>query len=127
VDRINSASDQINGTSLSLQEIIRFLGGISTFLKNLETLIVSHGNDVQSLIRYFEESRKFSQTISVLAEENSREINNSFELISKIEVFYDNLRSMSDNLLGLAESLSRNIDQLQETFVTYEETGVNET
>lgn len=120
VERINSASEQINETSRSLQEIINFLNENRIFLQNLENLIVSHSNDVQSLIQYFEESLAFSRNISILAEENSKEINKSFNLISKIEEFYTSLQSMSDNLLGLAESLSQNINQLQETFISYE-------
>lgn len=120
VDRINMASEQIQETSQSLQNIIGFLEENRAFLQGLDSLISSQSSDVKTLIDYFGDSMSFSRAINELSESNGKEISKSQEMIHKIEEFYATLKELSDNLLNLSESLSQNIDKLQDTFTNYE-------
>jgi len=115
VDRIKEASMQINETTLSLKKIIDYLEYNRSFLNQLETLISTEDKDVQSLINHIEGFHVFSNLIDELSEKSVYEVSLSQDIVVKINDFYTHLSTMSDRLLGLANSLTGNMESLQQT------------
>jgi len=115
VNRIGEASDQIGKTSSALREIIGFLENNKVFLEKFGDLVRNQDRDVQLLIGYLEGYLTFTQSIDFIADENTREVSRSNEMIEKIEKFYHNLSDISNTLLQLSESLSDDIGTMKST------------
>ncbi|MBN2039163.1 MAG: hypothetical protein JW864_03920 [Spirochaetes bacterium] len=115
VDGINNAFVQIKGTSGSLEDIVSMLENNRNFLQEFESLVMSQDKDVQELVRHLEGSLQYTQSIDELAANTKEGITESYGVIEKIEIFYSELSTMSDNLSNLSQELTDNITQLQST------------
>lgn len=123
VSQINEASSQMEETSKSLKEIILFLDNNREFLEQFGTLVKKQDRDVQLLLDQLEGSLQFVQSIDKLAENNTREMEQSTGVMQKIERFYLNLTDMSSTLLQLSESLSADMGSMRKT-LSGEEKGL---
>jgi methyl-accepting chemotaxis protein len=117
VERIGSASEQIQETAVSLRDIIQFMEKNRAFLERFSRLVRSEDQDVETLIVHLEGSVSFAQTIDELAEKNTGELRKSQEMIIRIEEFYSRLKEMSGNLMRLSTSLTGHVKSLQDSLL----------
>ncbi len=115
VERIGSASTQMNQTSLALKEIIGFVENNRNFLKDFEKIAASQDRDVQTLISHLDWARDFTGYINEIAEQGERELVQSAGMLGKIEEFYSELKRMSDTLASISKNLYENINRMETT------------
>ncbi len=115
VEQISISSSQMKETSVSLEEIVRFLEGNRKFLVEFESLVRSQDNDMKELIQHFEGMINYSESINSLIEKNTLEISQSQEVMEHIEYFYQNLLEMATSLMEISENLASHIDNLDAT------------
>lgn len=118
VERIGTASRQIQDTTGSLVQIIRFLDENREFLLKLETLIRSEDDDIQTLIKHTENSVAFARQINDLAENHAKEVGKSQDLLLRLEQHYLGLSDKTEKLIAASEHLSVQMSRLQKTFVS---------
>ncbi len=112
VDRIIETSESITDTSVILDEIIDIIVLSQTFLDNLKSMIESHGKNLESLLQYFNLSVKYAGMIDKVTAENREGIITYGDMITKIENFYSDLNTMSDNLNKIIDRFSLEVSNL---------------
>ena len=114
VKRIIETSDSIKDTSVVLDEIITIMLKSRSFLDDLKSMIEAHGNNLESLLQYFNLSVQYAGMIDKVTAENREGIINYGDMITKIENFYSDLSAMSDNLNQIISSFSVQVSNLEQ-------------
>ncbi len=115
VNRISEASNQIQDTTSVLKKIMSFLDDNKNFLIEFEKLISSQDRDVEFLINQMVGILEFTEAISEIILDNSKDIVSTRDTIDSIENFYLNLLDMSNTLVQLSEELGIHIGSLENT------------
>ncbi len=115
VERILSASVQIDEASKALTEIIGFLETNRSFFLKFQQLVASQEKNIHTVIDHLENSLKYTGYITELSEKNSTAMAQSQESIEEIQQFYHNLTNISHSFRQLSEELSGHVENLQKT------------
>lgn len=113
VDGIGKSSGQMSETAVTLADIVSFLEKNHQFLSAFQSLVDSQDVNMKMLIEKVDTSLSFAKSIKLLADRNTVEVYESQGIIDEIEVFYNKLKDMSDELLALSKTLSGNVGQLE--------------
>lgn len=114
VMRIVEASDQVEETSEILDEVIMILVENRSFLDKLTGMIRMLGESFRELMDYFSMSVKYTGMIDELTDKNKDEISTYLNLINRIEQFYSELNTMSDDLKKTSADVTEGIYRLEE-------------
>lgn len=115
VQRILSASIQIDEASRALSEIIGFLEANRSFFLKFQQLVTSQDENIHTVIGHLENSLKYTTYITELTETNSTAVQQSQEALEQIQQFYHNLTNISLSFKQLSGELSGHVDNLQKT------------
>lgn len=117
VERILSASVQIDEASKALTEIIGFLETNRSFFLKFQHLVSSQEKNIHTVIDHLENSLKYTEYITKLTEQNSNAVAQSQESLEQIQQFYYNLTNISQSFRQLSEELSGHVENLQKTLM----------
>lgn len=115
VERILSASVQIDEASGALTEIIGFLETNRSFFIKFQQLVSSQDKNIHTVIDHLENSLEYTGYITELTEKNSNAIAQSQEALEQIHHFYDSLTEISLTFKQLSGELTGHVDNLQKT------------
>jgi len=117
VEMIGESSGQLDETASSLEEITQVLEENSRFIEQLSVMIKSQDRDVQALIGCLDKSLTFAQQMDSLADDSTRNMEESLNLTLKTGDFFNRLKEMSAKLQKISEEMSLHTRSLEETMV----------
>ena len=115
VDRILSASQQIDNASQALIQIIQFLERNRSFFIKFQQLASSQEKNIHTVIGHLENSLQYTGYITELTEKNSNAVEQSQEALGQINIFYSNLKEISRTFKELSGDLIGHVNNLQQT------------
>lgn len=117
VMRIIEASDQILETSGILGDIMTILEQNRNFLETLTNMIKTLGGNFTDLMGFFERTVSYTGMINDLTEKNRGEISTYQDMMQKIDIFFNELESMSSKLREISNSVNDGISRLESILV----------